>query len=417
MAGDAAAPTLSVVVVTFESRAWLARCLDALAAQDLDQPWEVLVVDNGSTDGTGEWLRRAHPGVTYVGLEQNLGFAQGATRGAAAASGEWLAFVNDDAAADARLLPGLLQTATRFEADAVAGRLLEADGAASEFAGGALSVFGLGFPYGASYPFTPELSEGSELPFACGGAMLVRRALFLELGGFDPDFFAYYEDVDFGWRLRLSGHRLVYAPAATVRHQGGVTASRFTEHWRQLHWNRNALLTLVKNAEHLERLLPGALALLFSRIAGFHSAHVAARERGDDAQAQRWLEAASGAAEGLVWVLDRWERVLEARGEVQARRRVSDRELHAAAAFTTEVGPPEQPENALAARLARLLDVEALLGAAARPGGDRAELAAQRSENAALRAELERLRGSWSWRVGEPLRRLIDRARRLAPGR
>jgi GT2 family glycosyltransferase len=103
--------------------------------------------------------------------------------------------------------------------------------------------------------------------FACGGAMLIRRDLFLEVGGFDPDYFAYFEDVDLGWRLWLLGHRVVYAPRAVVyhRHHGSWQTVNDAKKW--LLAERNTLYTIVKNYEddHLARILPAALLLILQR--------------------------------------------------------------------------------------------------------------------------------------------------------
>jgi hypothetical protein len=97
--------------------------------------------------------------------------------------------------------------------------------------------------------------------------MLVHRRTFLDVGGFDPRFFAYFEDVDLGWRLWVLGHKVVYAPNAVVRHIGGATGSRSPAHRRYALWECNSLATVLKNYEsgNMERILMAALMLLYKR--------------------------------------------------------------------------------------------------------------------------------------------------------
>ena len=97
--------------------------------------------------------------------------------------------------------------------------------------------------------------------------MLIHRDTFLEVGGFDPSFFAYFEDVDLGWRLWLLGYRVVYAPDAVVRHIGGATGRRSSEHRRYTLWECNTLATIIKNYEggNMEKILTAALLLQYKR--------------------------------------------------------------------------------------------------------------------------------------------------------
>jgi GT2 family glycosyltransferase len=393
------------------------------------------VVDNGSSDGTVEWLRQHHPGVRVVALESNLGFAEPCNRGAEAASGEWLVLLNNDAVPEEGFLSALVRRAGGEGVAAVGGRILSADGHDVEFGGGGLSVFGFGFQRSSWQPDFRETAPGAEMPFACGGAMLVRRDVFLDLGGFDADYFAYYEDVDLGWRLNLSGHRVVYAPEARVRHRKHATSSRFSDRWRHFHWYKNTLQTLVKNSEtpFAARLLPAAFLLLLSRVGSFLESAAEARSRGDAAEAQRYLDIAVGAGEGLSWLLTHADRVMAKRAAVQARRRVGDQALEERFGFALDFGPETAhwAENARALELLALTDLSSLLQSgrvaealaehrrsmvdAASPPSvaalehPRAETLS--GENARLRHEIETIRKSLTWRLSAPLRHLLDRLR------
>jgi GT2 family glycosyltransferase/glycosyltransferase involved in cell wall biosynthesis len=432
----APAPTLSVVIPTLDGRALLAECLDGLAGQDYPRDRvEVVVVDNASSDGTVEWLRQSHPGVRVVSLASNLGFAEPCNRGAEAASGEWLVLLNNDAVPEEGFLSALVRRAGGEGVAAVGGRILSADGRDVEFGGAGLSVFGFGFQRSSWQPGFGETAPGAEMPFACGGAMLARRDVFLDLGGFDADYFAYYEDVDLGWRLNLSGHRVVYAPEARVRHRKHATSSRFSDRWRHFHWYKNTLQTLVKNSEapYAARLLPAAFLLLLSRVGSFLETAAEARSRGDEGEAQRYLDIAVGAGEGLSWLLTHAERVMAKRAAVQARRRVGDQALEERFGFALDFGPETAhwAENARALELLALTDLSSLLDSGrvaealaehrrsvvdaasftSASGLDHPRIETGAAETARLRHEIETIRKSLTWRLSAPLRHLMDRLR------
>ncbi|HEY0069124.1 MAG TPA: glycosyltransferase family 2 protein [Chloroflexia bacterium] len=266
------ARSVSVVIPTFNNLGLLRECLRSVRA--LDYPagrLEVTVVDNGSGDGTYRAVHAPEVGVRCVRLEHNTGFAAACNRGAAESSGDYVAFLNDDALADPQWLDHMFDALDGAEEGTVcvASRILSRDGNEIEFNGASSNLFGVGRPRSVwGWPDAPQPPvKGSPLLFASGGAMLIHRRTFLDAGGFDPSFFAYFEDVDLGWRLWVLGHRVVYAPDAVVRHIGGATGTRQPAHRRYTLWECNSLATVLKNYEsgNMERLLSGALLLLYKR--------------------------------------------------------------------------------------------------------------------------------------------------------
>src|SRR5206468_7131624 len=111
------------------------------------------------------------------------------------------------------------------------------------------------------------VQDGRELPFPCGGSFLVQRELFVDLGGFDPTYFALFEDVDFGWRLWLAGHKVRLAAGARSFHHHSATGLRIPGHQRIVLLERNALLMLLKNLGEPDayRFLAAALCLVVER--------------------------------------------------------------------------------------------------------------------------------------------------------
>jgi GT2 family glycosyltransferase len=205
------------VIPNWNGLRWLPGCLASIAAQTVE-PDEVIVVDNGSTDGSLAYLRADHPGVRLIELGTNTGFAVAANRGIEAAHGELVALVNTDVVLDPHWLarmaaalaldPGSASAACkmldladrRFVYDA--GDVLRRDAACDQ--------------RGRFGPDHPRFDQPGEVFGACAGAALYRRAAVLDVGGFDERYFAYLEDVDLALRLRLAGWRCRYEPVVAL---------------------------------------------------------------------------------------------------------------------------------------------------------------------------------------------------------
>ena len=263
-------PTVGVVLVNLNGADHLPDCLDSLAAQDYPADLlRVVLVDNDSTDGSRELLAERYPWVTVLAQDSNTGFAPAVNTGVSALDTECVVLLNNDARVDASFVRQLV---AGFDpgsgAVCVAARILSWDGTTVDFVDGAVNYYGMGqqLSYGQPVADVP-VEDGAELLFACGGAMLVHRQVFLDLGGLDPGFFAYFEDVDLGWRLWVTGYRVVLAPKAVAYHRMHGTSGRFPLHQRYVLYERNALRMIVKNYsdENLRRVLGPALLLTVKR--------------------------------------------------------------------------------------------------------------------------------------------------------
>jgi GT2 family glycosyltransferase len=220
-----AEPAATVVVPVWNGRDWLPGLIASLGEQTL-APAEVIVVDNGSRDGSPEWLAEHAPEVRVVALAENTGFAAAANRGIRAAGSEAVALVNTDVVlgpgwlewAVAALGPGIASVATKMvdlaDPGVVydAGDVLRRDGACEQ-----RGRFGRD---------DGRWDAPGEVFAACAGAAVYRREAVLAVGGFDERFFAYLEDVDLGLRLRLAGWRCAWEPRAVARHAGGGSAGQ-----------------------------------------------------------------------------------------------------------------------------------------------------------------------------------------------
>jgi GT2 family glycosyltransferase len=221
-------PTVSVVIPNWNGRRWLGPCLEALRAQDRPAH-EVIVVDNGSTDGSRAYLREAHPGVAVLELGVNTGFAHAANRGVQHAAGELVALVNTDVV----LAPDWLSRMARSLGDdpaagAVACKIVSLDDPSSIYdAGDVLRRDGACEQRGRFMPDDGRWDRPGEVFGACAGAALYRRSVLRSLGGFDERYFAYLEDVDLALRIRLAGWRCRYEPAV-ARHAGEGSSRQLT---------------------------------------------------------------------------------------------------------------------------------------------------------------------------------------------
>jgi len=266
---------VSVAVVSWNGRRHLETLLPALAAQDdPGVPWEVLVLDNGSRDGTAAWVRERFPRVRLVESPVNLGFCAGNERLVEAAEGDAVAFLNNDTRPREGWLAALVAALAAAPGDvaAVSGTIVDWEGERLDFARGVMTFDGHAFQLGFRRPLAgPGAADvppdGAELPFACGGNMLVRRDSFRAAGGFDADYFAYLEDVDLGWRLWAGGERVVFAREAVVHHRSSATSDLLGLYNRGFLFERNAFLTVAKNYEDglWERMMPAVLVTLTQR--------------------------------------------------------------------------------------------------------------------------------------------------------
>ena len=309
------------------------------------------VVDNGSRDGSIGAVSRKYPTVRLLPLGENRGFTGGIAAGLARSPGRNVIFLNNDAVPQPGWLAALTRAIDNAPEDviAVGGKIVDMSGELIDFVGGVMTFDGHAFQNGFRFPLGSrgEPKAGDELFFACGGNMIVRRDAFLSIGGFDDDYFAYLEDVDFGWRAWLSGNRVVYEPNAVVRHASSATSQRLGDFERGVLFERNALQTVLKNYE--DDLLREAAGSIF--FAYLHRLHHYTTSRNPNAGELKRPPLSGAPASGngffggkkplatiddpltamqfraFEWIVANLDRVMQKRAAVQRLRRRSDREI------------------------------------------------------------------------------------------
>jgi hypothetical protein len=307
-------PLISVIVLNYNGRAWLRPCLTALASQVGAPAFETIVADNGSTDGSVEFVAATFPSARIVDNVENLGFAAGNNRAASAAAAPLLVFLNNDTipAPDwlARLYAAHVDAGDRH---IVASRIvfLKQPDVVDSAGDGYLRAGGA-YKRGHGVAAAAFL-QSREVFGACGAAFLIPRAIFDELGGFDESFYMVYEDVDLSYRARLAGYRCWYAADAIVRHAGSGTLGRMSRD-AVYHGQRNLEWTWLKNTPGglMARTLPAHV--LYS-VAGL--GHYVFRGR------------SAAALRGKIAALAGVPRVLAARRAVQRARRANTGSIEA----------------------------------------------------------------------------------------
>lgn len=213
---------ISVIVLNYNGKGFLNSCLSSLASQTYSD-FEVIVVDNGSRDGSPEYIEENYPWVRLAKNEENLGFAGGTNVGIRAAKGEFIITLNNDSRADSRFIEELIKPMADPEVGVCAAKMLFPDGRINS-AGICISRSGAAWDRGMFEPDRGQYEFVEEVFGACAGAALYRREMLDEIGLFDEDFFLYLEDVDLAFRARLAGWKCLYVPGARVIHHHGGTA-------------------------------------------------------------------------------------------------------------------------------------------------------------------------------------------------
>jgi GT2 family glycosyltransferase/glycosyltransferase involved in cell wall biosynthesis len=331
---------VSVVTINYRGAEDTIACLTALRDQ-LDWPadrLELICVENASGDDSAARIRAALPGVTLIESPTNSGFAGGCNLGVRHASGEYVAFLNNDARPHPRWLRAAVDAMDRDSTVAcVASKVLDWDGDHIDYVDGALTWYGMGYKREVTRPDTGEWEQPKDVLFATGAAMVTRTEVYREVGGLDERFFMFYEDVDLGWRLNLLGHRVRYVPESVAYHRHHVTMKKFGQ-WRERYLlERNALMALYKNLEDatLARVLAPAMALAIRRTIALggddptvldlqRTPSSPGGEAGETIEVSKTMLAGPYAVDYLVEQLPSLDGT---RAELQARRRRADRDL------------------------------------------------------------------------------------------
>jgi hypothetical protein len=309
------APLLTVAVLSYDGRHLLETILPSLAHQSF-RDFEVVVVDNGSRDGTPTWLDEHWPQVQVVSLAENIGVTAALNVCARSGRGELVGLFNNDLELDEACLGELVRALREHPEAGWAGAKLR-DFQQRDTIDGAGDVFtwaATGGRRGHGERDVGQYEQPRAIFGACGGAALYRRTALRRVGEFDEDFFAFYEDVDWNLRAQLAGLSCRYVPTAVVYHMGSATIGRGLSDFTRYHLWRNTLWIVAKDLPP-SSLLRHAPQLVLGQLMNLA---VAVRDR----KLRIWLRVWRDALRGL-------PRMLHKRRDVQARKRISAGALEA----------------------------------------------------------------------------------------
>lgn len=234
-------PLVSIIIVNYNGMRFLKECFDSL--EKIDYPnYEILFVDNGSTDGSIDFISKNYPWAKIIKNKENLGLTVARNDTSYIAKGEYIFFLDTDTRVDPEIISRLVE---RIEENPAAGicacKIMSYNGKKHFHSGIGIDIFG--------YPITK-----GDIFYSEGSSLMVRKALFHELGGFDGKYLFFHEDIDLAWRNWLIGYRVVPVPEAIVYHlsggstgravkEGKYTSNLFTRYLSE----RNNTRTILKN--------------------------------------------------------------------------------------------------------------------------------------------------------------------------
>jgi GT2 family glycosyltransferase len=258
--GSAPRILISVLIVNYNGLAHLPECLEALQAQTC-KDFEVVIVDNGSKDGSVAWIRRNHPWVVLVESDRNRGFAGGNNFGIPHCRGESVYFLNNDTSIHPEAIRELVSAGRDNPGVNVFASFLinYKDRAKVDSAGDCIYTCGKGFSF-TGYPVS-LFDKPRFITSACAGAALYSRKTLDRIGTFDEDFFLNYEDLDLSFRAQHAGEKILFVPASKVFHKGSSTLGGKKSSLSLYYSERNFGLFVLKNfpTSALIRFIPSIL--------------------------------------------------------------------------------------------------------------------------------------------------------------
>lgn len=242
----------TIIIPNYNGMAYLENCLASLRGE----PARVIVVDNGSTDGSRELVQEKFPKVRLISLDRNYGFCRAVNRGMEASGTTYVILLNNDTEAQTGFVKALEKAMDGDErVFSGAARMVRMDAPSRiDDAGDYYCALGWAFAAGRDKP-AENYDAPREIFSACGGACIYRRRILQKIGMLDENHFAYLEDVDLGYRARLYGFRNLYVPGAVVRHAGSASSgSRYNAFKAEL-TARNSVYLAYKNMPPGQMLL------------------------------------------------------------------------------------------------------------------------------------------------------------------
>lgn len=255
---------ITIIIPNYNGKHFLASCLESLSIQSFTD-FEILIVDNHSTDGSIEYIKGHYPEIRLIALDKNCGFSTAVNAGIRHSSTPYVILLNNDTTVEPHFVEELLKAIeSSSRIFSVSSKMLQMhhpdliDGA-----GDLYTLLGWGVARGAGRP-AKNYTQQEDVFSACAGAAIYRRSAFRKIGYFDEAHFAYLEDIDVGYRAKIYGYRNIYCPAAIVRHVGSGTSGSKYNSFKVRTSARNSIWLIYKNMP-----LPQLILNSFPLLAGY----------------------------------------------------------------------------------------------------------------------------------------------------
>jgi hypothetical protein len=243
-------PKVSIIVTNYNGREVIHDCLESLSKINYPKNrYEIIFVDNNSTDDSVSYVKRKFPSVNLFALKKNIWFTGANNFGVKKARGDYIVFLNNDTAVDKNWLMELVKVAQSDKKIGVCGSKIVhfTNPKFIQYAGAYLDILGSPFTRKFQERDTRLEKNSIEVFYAPGMSLLIKREVLEKLKYcFDPSFLAYFEEIDLCWRVKLLGYKVMYVPTSRVLHRGSFTFKRQWSETQLLHY-RNKILTFKKN--------------------------------------------------------------------------------------------------------------------------------------------------------------------------
>jgi len=307
-------PLVSVIIVNYNGKFHLEKCLASLMKIDYKN-FEIILVDNNSTDNSVEFVKNTYPSTTIIKLNDNYGFAEPNNIGAKNAKGEFLLFLNNDTEVNPNFIGEMIKVIQQDPQIAICQSLLLKPNGEVDSSGDFIDTIG------RVYSSKDKANEIKKILSARGASMMVRKKSFWDLGGFDKKFFASFEDVDLGWRAWIWGYKIVLVPNSVVYHKGGETVKQNFPEVR-FHGVKNSLIIRLANFEPAlatSSIIKTFGIILFRKTFGISLV--------EDHEEIFPLPSAKIIFRGTIWVVKNIGYVLAKRKKVNERRKRTSKDL------------------------------------------------------------------------------------------
>jgi len=307
-------PLVSVIIVNYNGKTHLEKCLKSLMKINYKN-YEIILVDNNSTDQSIEFVKNTYPSITIIKLNDNYGFAEPNNIGAKNAKGEFLLFLNNDTEVNPNFIGEMVKVLEQDPKIAICQSLLLKPNGEVDSSGDFVDTLG------RAYSSRNKVNEVKKILSARGASMMIRKDSFWDLGGFDKKFFASFEDVDLGWRAWIWGYKIVLVPNSIVYHTGGQTGKDQFSTIR-FHGVKNSLIIRLANFE--TSLAASSIFKSFGIVLLRKTFGISVVK---DPEQALPLPSIKIIFHGVVWVIKNLNYILAKRKIVNSRRVISSKDL------------------------------------------------------------------------------------------